>query len=657
MPPSTPAIAPTRSDSLLTLAVWIGLLIGFGEVVKAGLDRLNSDFIHQSRDALWMIPALDAGLFAVAGLVLLVIGRWVRVPWAVAAGLFAGLGAGLVLSLLGWLHPAAALVLAAGIGTQTARLMQARLPMATRLVRRSLPWLAGSVCLIAVLTIGWRTIGERLSARARPTAASGSPNILLLILDTVRAADLSLYGYARRTTPELERLAEQGTVFDRAFAASSWTLPSHASIFTGHAKPDLEVDTRHRFRQPWPTLAEVLHARGYATAGFVANTEYVSWESGLNRGFEHFEDFPVTRGTAWNATAFGGLVYPRLRQAVAPVLKRVPARWRPRLTDPHQHPSAERIVASFLAWLDRGQPAPFFVFLNFMEAHDFKAPDPFRSRFKRALSPRPAPWMAWSDAPRARLTPADLRPKQDAYDGAIAYLDSEIGNLFRELERRRLLNNTLVIVAADHGEEFAEHGLVSHGHSLYRLSLHVPLVFWFPGRVPLGRRVTTPVSLQNLGATVLDLVHHGRSAPLPGRSLARFWSRGDTAPDTIVAGESQERNQPAWYPVSRGDLLSVAFGGWRYIRNEGDGTEELYDFENDLLERWNLIGTMEGDRLLPSYRAAAALRRGRRAAESPRVGRPNRLIEYLACCGTRRCRQSTALQTIELPPAPIAAQP
>jgi len=606
IPPSTSAVAPTRSGSLLALAVWAGILTGFGELGQAGLDRLYSDFIYQSRDALWMIPAFDAGLFALAGFVLLMIRRWVRVPWTVAAGLFAGLGAGLVLLLFDRLHPAAALVLAAGIGTQTGRLMQRRLAMATRLVRRSLPWLAGLVGLIAVLTIGWRTIGERLLARARPGAAPDSPNVLLLILDTVRAADLSLYGYARRTTPELERLAEHGTVFDRAFAAASWTLPSHASIFTGHAKFDLEVDSRHRFRQRWPTLAEVLHARGYATAGFVANTEYVSWESGLNRGFEHFEDFPVTRGTALNATAFGKLVYPRLRQAVVPVLKRLPVRWRPRLPNPDRHPSAETIAASFLAWLDRGQPAPFFVFLNFMEAHDFKAPDPFRNRFRRSLSLRPAPWRAWSDAPKARLTPADLRPKQDAYDGAIAYLDSEIGNLFRELERRRLLNNTLVIVAADHGEEFAEHGLVSHGHSLYRLSLHVPLVFWFPRRVAAGLRVTTQVSLQNLAATVLDLVDPGRPAPLPGRSLARFWTGGDMATDTIVAGVSHERNLPAWYPVSRGDLRSIAFAGWRYIRNDGDGTEELYDFESDLLERWNLIGTTEGDRLLPRYRAAAA---------------------------------------------------
>ncbi len=306
-----------------------------------------------------------------------------------------------------------------------------------------------------------------------------------------------------------------------------------------------------------------------------------------------------------NATAFGEVVYPRFRQVVAPVLKRVPVLWRPHLPIPPRHRSAEEIADSFLAWLDRAQPAPFFAFLNFMDAHDFAAAQPFRGRF-RSPSVRPGSRWAWSDAPPVRLTPADVRPRQDAYDGAIAYLDSELGNLFRELERRQLLDNTLVIVTADHGEEFAEHGLVSHGHSLYRLSLHVPLVVWFPGHVAEDRRVTAPVSLRNLAATVLKLVDPGRPAPLPGRSLARLWTGEDMAPEAIVASVGSGWNVPAWYPVSRGALGSVAFDGWRYIRNGGDGTEELYDFENDLLERWNLVDSDSGRRVLPRYRAALA---------------------------------------------------
>src|SRR4029434_6029700 len=104
------------------------------------------------------------------------------------------------------------------------------------------------------------------------------------------------------------------------------------------------------------------------------------------------------------------------------------------------------------------------------------------------------------------LPPLDVSIKRDRYERAIAYLDSELGRLFAALERRGLLANTLVVVTSDHGDEFAEHGLVDHGNTLYRASLHVPLVLHFPGRVPGGRRVMQPVSLRNLAATVLDLV-------------------------------------------------------------------------------------------------------------------------------------------------------
>ena len=225
---------------------------------------------------------------------------------------------------------------------------------------------------------------------------------------------------------------------------------------------------------------------------------------------------------------------------------------------------------------------------------------------------------AWSDVPPVRLTPADVRMRKDAYDDAIRYLDREVADLIRELDQRQLLTNTVVIITADHGEEFAEHGLVSHGHSLYRLTLSVPLVVWFPGRVPAGKRVGAPVSLQNLAATILDLTGPGRTPPLPGRSLARFWTGEDTSPEPIVASTGHEINLPDWYPTSRGGIRSIAFDRWRYIRNEGDGAEELYDFENDILERWNLVGTIEGNQLLPRYRAAAKALGPDRAPAPPR---------------------------------------
>jgi hypothetical protein len=311
-----------------------------------------------------MIPAFDAALFGLLGIVVVGLARLVRVPYRAAAGVFAGMGTLLVLLLFPRLHWLASVIVAVGLGLQVARFLAPRQPAASRLVRRSLPWLAVSVALLAVLTVSWRTVRERLLGHARPPAERGAPNVLLLILDTVRAADMSLYGYARRTTPELERFAERATVFDRAFAPSSWTLQSHASMFTGRDAFELRVSWDRGLGPEWPTLAEVLRARGYATAAFVANEVFTGWESGLGRGFERLDDYSVSLWTAASATSAGNAFYPRLRRHLVRVVRHLPLLGQVRLPKPKQHRSADQINAAFLAWLDQSRPAPFFAFLN-----------------------------------------------------------------------------------------------------------------------------------------------------------------------------------------------------------------------------------------------------------------------------------------------------
>jgi len=147
----------------------------------------------------------------------------------------------------------------------------------------------------------------------------------------------------------------------------------------------------------------------------------------------------------------------------------------------------------------------------------------------RPPQPRPPSPEAWSDWAERPLTPRDASPNQDLYDGSIARIDAEGGWLLRDLARQRRLDNTIVIITSDHGDELGEHGMAGHGGSLDRLSLHVALVVWFPVRVPQGSRVTAAASLRNLAATVLDLTGVGEPSPLPGRSLARFWMTRDAA--------------------------------------------------------------------------------------------------------------------------------
>jgi arylsulfatase A-like enzyme len=607
--PNTMQAPSQRLRELVWLALWAGLVTGFAELVVIGIRLLGPGFVQRSRDAVWMIPAFNAGLFALVAGVIVSVSWLVPVSWRVAAGLFGGLGALLVLRLFDWLHPLAALVLAAGIGSQVARFLAGRVPSASRLLQRSLPWLALSVGVLAAASLGWRAVRERWLVHTRPAADRDAPNLLFLLLDTVRATDLSLYGYPRPTTPRLEQFAERATVFDNALAPGSWTLPSHASMFTGYWPFKLGVTWERGLGQRWQTLAEVLRSHGYATAAFAGNSHWISWETGLGQGFEHLDDYPVTMWTATQATAFGKAFYGPTRRTVVAVTNRLPVLWRlrlgRRLPVVDQTRSAAQINTAFLGWLERARPAPFFAFLNFMDAHDpYTPPDSFRSLFRSTSARRAAGGAESSASPNGPWTPADVQHTRDVYNGSIVYLDAELGILFRELDRRGLLDNTLVVVTADHGEEFAEHGLVEHGNSLYRPSLHVPLLIRFPGHVPEGQRVKAPASLRNLAATLLELLRRDRRAALPGRSLARFWSMQDPVPDTLAAGITRVTNRPQWFPASRGDLNSITFDGYRYIRNEGDGVEELYDFTHDYLERWNLAGTTEGGRLVPRYRAA-----------------------------------------------------
>jgi arylsulfatase A-like enzyme len=204
---------------------------------------------------------------------------------------------------------------------------------------------------------------------------------------------------------------------------------------------------------------------------------------------------------------------------------------------------------------------------------------------------------------------------RDLYDGCILHLDHELGLLFDELDRRGVLENTLVIVTSDHGETLREHGRIrGHASSLYLTELHVPLVVSFPGRVPEGRVVRAPVTLRDLPATVLDLARLADSASFPGRSLAALWAGDGAAPAEGSPVLSEASPMPGWtpkhVPIYKGDMFSLVRGGLHYIRN-GDGSEELYDIEGDSLEQSDLAHAPDRRHALASFRALLDSVRGR----------------------------------------------
>ncbi len=378
--------------------------------------------------------------------------------------------------------------------------------------------------------------------------------------------DVGLYGYTRNTTPEIQRFAESGVVFDHAFANAPWTLPSHASMFTGRLPHELSTDFDKPLDGDAPTLAEVLSAEGYATAGFVGNLIFCTRASGLNRGFAVYRDYPIDLGALLASSHWTRdlAVFVRARLGNHSQLVRR---------------TAEAVSREFLDWKP---PAghPFFAFINYINAHaPYETHAPFDRMFSQA-SPRYWLLQGW----RRGYTRPELQEFRDAYDAAIAWTDHQIGQVLAELERRGVLDNTIVIIASDHGEHIGEHGIMSHANSLYLPLLQVPLVIRFPARAPAGVHVSEPVALHDLAATVLDLTGGSRSVALPGRSLATLWSG---QPVAGAAGEPGILSELAYNtfanardPIHRGPMRSLIRGSLHYIRN-GDGVEQLFDWVRD----------------------------------------------------------------------------
>ena len=554
-----------RPRLVLLHCLWVLSLVPLAEIAYWTYTKEITHYRVLGFDYMWKLPIGYSLIFLPIAAVLYGLARFrqaATLPAIVFTGAFVGITGALPLVWKG-LHYWAVLLLAAGAAVQISRLSERHAHLWHLVARRTVLFTTLFVAGLAIGFSAWPYWQERRTVAALPAASPSAPNIILIVLDTVRAKSLSLYGYGRRTSPNLDQFAARGVVFERALSTSPWTLPSHASMFTGRFPHELSASWATPLDATHPTVAEILSGRGYLTAGFSANVGYAGAAFGVGRGFAHFEDKPTTAYLSVAETSFG-----------SQFIRATKLQDRFGTHDNLGRKSAERISADFLRWFSgQERSRPFFAFLNYYDAHaPYLPPAEFARKFSSTRA-RSNPWSRALDA----WSPEDVKAFNDAYDGAIAYLDDQLGRLFSALEARKVLDNTVLIITSDHGEHFGEHKLLDHSASLYMPLLHVPLAVIYPSRLS-ARRVTTPVSLRDMAATILDFSGSGVPPAIPGQSLLSLMTNADQQAPAALLAETERSSDgyPNWYPGRRGRLASVFERDVHYILNYGTKQEELF---------------------------------------------------------------------------------
>jgi arylsulfatase A-like enzyme len=411
-------------------------------------------------------------------------------------------------------------------------------------------------------TPGWSHVRlVRSATRPRMAASADAPNVVVVLIDTLRADELGCYGAEPSSTPNLDRFAADGLVFDHMFSQAPWTMPSVATLFTGLYPRSHGVDRWPFFRgdaddgaeraflsDTLPTLAGTAQRAGITTVA-VSGNPLVSLSTNFARGFDTFVEWRLETGHG---------------------------RW----------PSAAEINDAFLRWLRRNRGYRFLAYLHYIDPHSPYTPSPpyrvpappeVRSAVASGELLDLAGKINWAGAPL--LTAVEAAYLHALYRGEIRYWDAQFATLLGGLDGLALRDRTRIVVVADHGEEFQEHGRLEHGPHVYDETVHVPLIVAGPG-VSRGR-VDDPVQGVDFFPTVAALLGIAPPRDLPGRD--------------VVAAPPGERSIVSETPHgiaadgAATALVSIRRGGWKLIRSPDHGVDELYDLGTDPGEHRNRI--------------------------------------------------------------------
>jgi arylsulfatase A-like enzyme len=388
------------------------------------------------------------------------------------------------------------------------------------------------------------------------------PNVMLIVIDTLCADHLGCYGYSRNTSPNVDMLAKEGVLFENAFAQVPWTLPSIMSIMTSLYPSvhelDLPANSGRKLDEERKTLAEYLNEKGYRTGAFVGAGGNVS-ANFHSQGFDFYDD-EISYSSRYNYLILLNMIGRGL------------GFYSSRLAD------STADLASY--WLDRNEHKPFFLFVHCFDPHDpYGSPEPFTKMYSNNYKGTIKPGACGED-----LHFVTLNMNQDdidfvvaLYDGEISFFDDQVGKLIKKLKDLGLMENTLIVLTSDHGEEFWEHGGVEHGRVNYDESIQVPLIIRHPSFE--HKRVDTQAQLIDIMPTILDYLNIPIDGEAQGVSLFPLL-KGHGIKELPAFSETK---LPGPKP------LAIRTRNYKFIINTEDGSEELYDLLKDPGELNNII--------------------------------------------------------------------
>lgn len=429
---------------------------------------------------------------------------------------------------------------------------------------------------LALGTIWFVTLGTAF-AFSRPGPSRVSRNgklenlVILITADTLRADALGAYGNPAVRTPNLDALAADGALFLHAQSASSWTLPSHASMLTGLTVPQHGADGKSfAMNESAATIAERFQARGFRTEAITS--AFLTSSKFFERGFDSFDDFMASPFRWFSAAAFA----------------RKLSRLRPGLDVPIEKRAGDVVDEALPRLHESGS---LFLWVHFFDAHTDYSPPP---RFRDSLPARiPAPFdgsfMPLVTVNRGQLpppSPAELSVLRKLYDGEVSYLDAQIGRLRREIEKAGLAGRTSIVFTADHGEAFAEHGLFLHT-TVFEEVVHVPLIVWAPGRIRPGSRVEAIVRGMDVAPTLAEL------------GGIRWTGSGDAVSVLPLLGEEERFSRPArsdsdiqvMYGQPGERTSSLLVWPWKLIYRPSDQRINLFNLDRDPGETRDVAST------------------------------------------------------------------